>query len=91
MLIEAAIDFAASEARPSQEVRMRIVVHPDNILVMTLYGALGFIEAGRATLAEAYRCNEEENLLPADGGASNPEKYHSRGGIVMEKVTTSKM
>lgn len=87
MLFEAAIGFAASEAGPRKEVKMRIIVHPDNILVKTLNGALGFVEAGRATLTEAYRCNTEENMLLADGGASSPEKYHSRTGIMMEVTT----
>lgn len=51
-----------------------------------IYEKLGFVDAGHATLAEAFEANGESGLLPADGGASQPEKYFTRAPLVMTKV-----
>ncbi len=64
------------------------MIHPDNIAVKRPYEGLGFVDAGKCTLAEAYRSNGVTTMLPPDDGVSNPEKYHSRRGIIMECVSS---
>jgi len=85
MLIAAAIDYAILASK-KKGMRMRIMIHPDNAVVKTMYKKIGFVDAGNCTLVEAYMSNGDGNLVPADGGASHPEKYHSRKGLIMEKV-----
>ncbi len=72
--------------KKGQRSRVRIMIHPRNIVVKKLYEGLGFVDAGNCTLAEAYLSNGDAEMLPADGGLSDPEKYHSRQGIIMMKV-----
>jgi GNAT superfamily N-acetyltransferase len=86
MLINGALEFAAKESGKDRESRTRIMIHPRNIVVKRLYEGLGFVDAGRCTLAEAYRSNGDANMLPSDGGQSDPEKYLVRLGTIMEKV-----
>ena len=88
MLINGALGFAAAESGNGRESRTRIIIHPRNIAVRKLYEGLGFVDAGKCTLAEAYRSNGDAALLPLDGGASDPEKYLARFGTVMEKVNS---
>jgi ribosomal protein S18 acetylase RimI-like enzyme len=87
MLIQSAMDFASKEGSIGKQCRTRIMIHPNNIVVKSLYSGLGFVDAGLCTLAEAFLSNGDASLLPADGGASEPEKYHKRVGIVMEHVS----
>jgi GNAT superfamily N-acetyltransferase len=84
LLINYAVQFATKGGRLRS--RMRIVIHPKNIVVKHLYNSLGFEPAGNCTFVEAVTANGDEHLLPEDGGASDPEKYLARGGVVMEKV-----
>jgi GNAT superfamily N-acetyltransferase len=86
MLINCALEFAVKESGKDRESRTRIMIHPRNIEVKRLYEGLGFVDAGRCTLAEAYRSNGDANMLPSDGGVSDPEKYLVRLGTVMERV-----
>ncbi|KAL2064769.1 hypothetical protein VTL71DRAFT_3908 [Oculimacula yallundae] len=67
MLIQAAMDFAEKEGG-KERTRVRIMIHPSNVVVKRLYEGLGFGDAGYCTLAEAYRSNGDEEMLPADGG-----------------------
>jgi len=46
-----------------------------------------FEEAGRCTFVEAVMANGDNHLVPVDGGSGAPDKYLTRDGIVMEKVT----
>jgi GNAT superfamily N-acetyltransferase len=87
MLINGALEFAAKESK-GREYRTRIMIHPRNVVVKKLYEGLGFVDAGKCTLAEAYISNGDANMLPLDGGTSAPEKYLNRLGTVMEKVNT---
>jgi ribosomal protein S18 acetylase RimI-like enzyme len=87
MLIQSAVEFASKEGGNGQRCRTRIMIHPNNVVVKSLYSRLGFVDAGLCTLAEAFLSNGDASLLPADGGASEPEKYHNRLGIVMEHVS----
>jgi GNAT superfamily N-acetyltransferase len=87
MLINGALEFAAKESK-GRKYRTRIMIHPRNVVVKKLYEGLGFVDAGKCTLAEAYISNGDANMLPLDGGTSDPEKYLNRLGTVMEKVNT---
>jgi len=88
LLVKGALDFTSREAaKEGRKSRMRIMIKPDNIVVKKLYYGLGFEDAGKCTLAEAFIVNGDEDMLPADGGASQPDKYHNRLGLIMEKVT----
>lgn len=88
MLIQSAMSFASEEGK-RRETRMRIMIHPRNVVVKKLYEGLGFVDAGNCTLAEAYLSNGDAEMLPADGGLSDPAKYHVRQGIIMVRVTSS--
>jgi GNAT superfamily N-acetyltransferase len=68
-------------------IRGALNFHPRNIVVKKLYEGLGFEDAGKCTLAEAYISNGDSNMLPSDGGKSDPEKYLNRLGTIMEKVS----
>ena len=85
-LIKEALDFAVA-AGEGKKTRVRIMVRPDNIAVKRLYDGLGFVEAGRCTLAEAYMSSGDKEMVPTDGGRSDPEKYWRRVGIVMERLS----
>lgn len=85
MIITAAVDFAIKEG--GKRSRVRLAISPYNTLIKNLYLGLGFLDAGNCTFVEAFIANGAEHLLPADRGQSDPEKYLSRTGIVMEKVT----
>lgn len=89
MLIKAAEDFTVNDARSTQKsrTRMRVFIAPDNLTARKLYFGLGFQDAGNCTFIEAYNANGDPELAPADGGFGNPERYHSRLGLIMEKVT----
>lgn len=86
MLIKGALDFAEA-AGEGKKTRVRIMVHPDNTIVKRLYAGLGFVDAGLCTFAEAYITNKDPEMVPPDGGKDNPEKYLSRGGIIMERLS----
>ncbi|KAH7364548.1 hypothetical protein BKA65DRAFT_491588 [Rhexocercosporidium sp. MPI-PUGE-AT-0058] len=88
MLIQSAMEFASREGG-RRESRVRIMIHPRNVVVKKLYEGLGFVDAGNCTLAEAYLSNGDAEMLPADGGASQPEKYHVRQGIIMMRVVST--
>ncbi|KAJ6477185.1 hypothetical protein C8R47DRAFT_1220113 [Mycena vitilis] len=63
MLIQAGKDYAMTltsdrliSQRPGK-VRLRVLIHPDNLVVLSLYSATGFVDVGRTTGEEAYRTN----------------------------------
>jgi ribosomal protein S18 acetylase RimI-like enzyme len=86
MLIQGALDFAEA-AGEGKKTRVRIIIHPDNIVVKRMYDNLGFKAAGLATLVEALLTNKDDDMVPADGGKSNPEKYLRRAPFIMERLT----
>ncbi|KAJ7626586.1 hypothetical protein DFH06DRAFT_1228015 [Mycena polygramma] len=66
MLIQAGKDYATALTSDGQarlisqrpaKVRLRVLIHPDNLVVLSLYSATGFVEVGRTTGQEAYRTN----------------------------------
>lgn len=86
LLILGALDYVEKVSK-GKGTRMRIMIHPDNAVVRTLYANIGFVDAGNCTLAEGYIGNGDADMLPADQGRSQPEKYWARQGLVMVKVT----
>ena len=83
-LIKAALDFAENAGK-GRKTRIRIMIHPDNVVVKKLYDGLGFVDAGLCTLAEALISNSDDILLPVDHGKSDPGKYLNRRGLIMER------
>ncbi|VUC30408.1 unnamed protein product [Clonostachys rosea] len=66
-----------------KQVRVRIMVKPDNHITLGLYRSMGFVDAGTCTLEEALRANGDADLLPP---GLLPEKYKSRSGKIMALV-----
>ena len=82
LLCQAAFDFAA-KFDEAKTVRLRIMIHPDNLVVKKLYSGMGFFDAGGVTLAEAYKSNGDAFLIPEDGGGKH---FNTRVGLIMVKV-----
>lgn len=61
-------------------VVVRIMVKPENVATLRLYGGLGFERAGLCTLEEALRANGDAELIP-EGELG--DTYTARTGIVM--------
>ncbi|KAL1794009.1 hypothetical protein ACET3X_007430 [Alternaria dauci] len=70
---------ADGKPRPKQ-IRVRIMIKPENTVTVKLYEGLGFKHAGKCTLAEALVANGDEELVPVDGGGPI---YHTRVGLIM--------
>jgi hypothetical protein len=51
-----------------------------------MYHQLGYDDLGNCTLFEAFGCNGDAHMLPEDG-ESDRVKYHSRFGLILEKVS----
>ncbi|KAJ7648545.1 hypothetical protein B0H17DRAFT_1102940 [Mycena rosella] len=56
MLIQAGKDYALKQTA-NPRAGLRVMIHPDNLVVLSLYSATGFVDAGRTTGKEAYRTN----------------------------------
>ncbi|KAK3045265.1 hypothetical protein LTS18_014159 [Coniosporium uncinatum] len=85
-LIDASMRFArdySGSLGPEVRTRLRLVVHPNNVVVKGLYGGLGFEDAGRCTLLEAYVASGEGKLVPVEG-ERDPGKWDDRIGVCME-------
>ncbi|TVY82001.1 hypothetical protein LSUE1_G002896 [Lachnellula suecica] len=87
MLINGAMEYSAKEAGVGRQSRVRLGIHPDNVLIKMLYDGLGFVDAGNCTLHDAFIINGDSDLLPEDGGASQPGVYHNPLGLLMMKTT----
>lgn len=70
---------AYGKPRPKQ-IRVRIMVKPENTAMVKLYEGLRFTHAGKCTLAEALKANGDGELVPVDGGGP---KYQERSGLIM--------
>ncbi|KAJ7505862.1 hypothetical protein B0H11DRAFT_1976461 [Mycena galericulata] len=73
MLIRAGKDYALAQtpnlrlglrlaSQGPLKVRLRVMIHPDNLVVLSLYSKTGFVDAGRATGQEAYRTNGDFSM-----------------------------
>ena len=84
LLIQAALHFTEAKAREQgKKSWMRIIIHPENLVVKGLYTRFGFVEAGSCSLAEALLANGDSDLIPQDDGHSDMEKYRRKSGLVM--------
>jgi len=70
----------ADREQQLKQLRVRIMVKPENTVTVKLYEGLGFVQAGRCTLAEALRANGDAEMVPEDGGG---QKYNERTGLIM--------
>ncbi|KAF8194332.1 hypothetical protein K438DRAFT_1827773 [Mycena galopus ATCC 62051] len=62
MLIQAGKDYAMARtselvSQQPAKVRLRVLIHPDNLAVLSLYSGTGFVDVARTTGHEAYRTN----------------------------------
>ncbi|KAJ6554979.1 hypothetical protein DFH09DRAFT_1494011 [Mycena vulgaris] len=103
MLIQAGKDYAMAQtadprvglvARLPERVRLRVMIHPDNLVVLSLYSGTGFVDAGRTTGKEAYRTNGDMALweLKLDSLTDEEKIYWStaRVAVVMEWLGETK-
>ncbi|GAD91627.1 GNAT family acetyltransferase [Paecilomyces variotii No. 5] len=72
--------YLATARQEAIAIRVRIMVKPENQATVSMYRNLGFVDAGRCTLAEALRANGDADMVPSDGGG---EKFNKRGGLIM--------
>lgn len=79
-LCRQALDYLRNYQKLPQPVRVRLMVKPENQVTVKLYQRLGFVEAGRCTLAEALIANGDEHLLPSDLSSA---KWSTRQGMIM--------
>ncbi|KIM72840.1 hypothetical protein PILCRDRAFT_829552 [Piloderma croceum F 1598] len=95
MIINSAMAYArnrtlhsSSPSGKQQNVRLRIMIRPDNIDVVSLYAALGFVDAGRCTGVEAFKANGDETLIERrmNSPGMRPEMMVVRIGLVMERL-----
>ncbi|KAF2843010.1 hypothetical protein M501DRAFT_985165 [Patellaria atrata CBS 101060] len=83
-LINTAIDFGQEYSQtlgPGVKTRFRLFVHPNNTVVLKMYEGMGFVDAGKVTLAEAFIAVGEADLIPKD---PDPAVWHLRAGYGME-------
>jgi ribosomal protein S18 acetylase RimI-like enzyme len=92
-LISAATEIARAHTKELQgakqmRARIRLFCSPKNEVVVSLYAGLGFVEAGRITLEEAFVANGDEGVLPRDRESTEMlrERWKGRGGLAMERV-----
>lgn len=79
-LCQETLGFLRSYRASPPTVQVRLMVKPDNHTTVKLYRRLGFMEAGKCTLAEALVANGDGHLLPKD---PDPVKYADRQGLIM--------
>ncbi|KAE8168676.1 hypothetical protein BDV40DRAFT_2598 [Aspergillus tamarii] len=79
-LCQEALHYLAVYKGSPRKVWVRLMVKPENHATVSLYRGLGFVEAGKCTLAEAIVANGDKDLLPED---ISGEKYNSRSGLIM--------
>ncbi|KAJ7465028.1 hypothetical protein FB451DRAFT_428068 [Mycena latifolia] len=97
MLIQAGKDYAMAQtvdtraglvSRWPAKVRLRVMIHPDNLVVLALYSTTGFVDAGRTTGKEAYRTNGDTSswALKLQSLTDEEKVYWStaRVAVVME-------
>ncbi|PLB49678.1 putative GNAT family acetyltransferase [Aspergillus steynii IBT 23096] len=83
-LYRAGLDYVMSYRSHPPNVRVRLMVKPGLHDVWRMYKNLGFQDAGRGTLAEAFKANGMEDHLP-EGFESN-EAFCARTSYIMMQV-----
>lgn len=79
-LCQEAVDYLRIWQSSPQQIRVRLMVKPENHVTVKLYERLGFSTAGKCTLAEALRAAGDGDLLPKDTSSA---KYSDRSGLIM--------
>lgn len=93
-LIITAMDHARQQAVLNErserikQARIRLFCDPGKQLVVRMYSNLGFSEAGRNTMREAFEANGDKELVPKDTSSSDVlnKRWETRFGLSMEKV-----
>ncbi|KAE8162921.1 hypothetical protein BDV40DRAFT_264263 [Aspergillus tamarii] len=79
-LCREALQYLRNYRSDPPNIHVRLIVKPENHVTVNLYKRLGFIEAGKATLAEALIANGDGHCLPKD---TSTAKYSDRTGLIM--------
>ncbi|KAE8361664.1 hypothetical protein BDV27DRAFT_132671 [Aspergillus caelatus] len=79
-LCREALQYLRNYRSDPPNIHVRLMVKPENHVTVSLYKRLGFIEAGKATLAEALIANGDGHCLPKD---TSTAKYSDRTGLIM--------
>lgn len=79
-LCREAFQYLLAERQHVGTIRVRIMVKPENQVTVSMYRKMGFVDAGRCTLAEALRANGDGDMVPAD---REGEKWNKRSGLIM--------
>lgn len=79
-LCEEALSYLRRYRWQAAGLHVRLMVKPENHVTVQLYRQLGFVYAGRCTLAEALIANGDSEYLPED---ISEEKYSARTGLVL--------
>lgn len=66
--------------RQQTQIGVQVIFKPENTTTVTMYAGLGFVDAGRCTLAEALRANGDGEMVPEDGGGP---KFNQLTGLIM--------
>ncbi|KAH7121261.1 hypothetical protein B0J11DRAFT_508289 [Dendryphion nanum] len=93
-LVNAAIEYARRQVILNENserimrARIRLFCDPRKQHVVRMYSNLGFSEAGRNTLKEAFEANGDESQIPADTNSTETlrNRWELRFGLAMEKM-----
>jgi ribosomal protein S18 acetylase RimI-like enzyme len=91
LLIKSVMEYATLRSReigPDVKARVRLFCNPKNPVVMGLYRGAGFGSVGTVTLEDAFIANGDPEGVPKDSAETEEgrAKWHTRYGIVMDKV-----
>jgi ribosomal protein S18 acetylase RimI-like enzyme len=84
MLVVGPFKYAVEQSK-GKKTRLRAMVHPANATAKGLYLKLGFVDAGLATLEEAYLAAGDKEFIPEN---RDPGKWNLRHGLVTEKTSS---
>jgi ribosomal protein S18 acetylase RimI-like enzyme len=71
-----------------KHARIRLFMNPKNVWLITVYENMGFVKAGKVTLAEGFRANSMDESIPANTRDTKEmvDVWHTRYGLAMEQV-----
>ncbi|KAF2475722.1 uncharacterized protein BDR25DRAFT_391219 [Lindgomyces ingoldianus] len=89
-LVISALDIAREQARmlDKMRARIRLFCNPSKTVLVTMYKGMGFEEAGKCTLKEAFVANGDQELVPRDTQSTDALRgfWERRYGLAMEQV-----
>ncbi|KAF2259868.1 hypothetical protein CC78DRAFT_45258 [Lojkania enalia] len=92
-LIDTGILFAQEQTRTLEgkkrlNARVRLFCNPEKAWIMNMYKGMGFEEAGKCTLREAFFANGDGQLVPADTSSTEKARqtWERRYGLAMERI-----